>query len=209
LLTFQTLKEAERITGKLSKPSKMPGYAYGIPARSCPVGQLLVKIKGSVCSNCYALKGRYVFPNVKAAQEYRLKTLRDPFWVDAMVYIIKKRKIDYFRWHDSGDLQGDWHLKNIIDVALACPETKFWLPTREKAVVLRCPIPIPPNLVIRISGTMIDGAPPSYHPAIRHVSTVVTDKSKASCPAHRQGGKCGSCRNCWDPGIYNVSYPRH
>ena len=55
------------ITGGLSKPSKMPGYAYNLPATECKIGSKLVKVPGSVCHGCYALKGRYRFPNVKDA----------------------------------------------------------------------------------------------------------------------------------------------
>jgi hypothetical protein len=31
--------EALKIVGGLSKPSKMPGWAYGIPAAECKTGQ--------------------------------------------------------------------------------------------------------------------------------------------------------------------------
>ena len=53
-------KEALQIVGGLSKPSKMPGWAYGLPAKECKTGSKLVKVPGSVCYNCYALKGCYV-----------------------------------------------------------------------------------------------------------------------------------------------------
>ena len=51
-------KEAQKIVGGLSKPSKMPGPAYNLPARACITGAKLVKVPGSVCAGCYALKGR-------------------------------------------------------------------------------------------------------------------------------------------------------
>ena len=207
-MTFKTLKEAEDIAGKLGKPSKMPGYAYGIPAKNCPVGAILVKLRGSVCSNCYALKGRYVFGNVQRAQEKRLASLRHPQWVDAIVFMLERKKCDYFRWHDSGDIQGLWHLERLVEVARRCPKVQFWIPTRESRVVkqyLAQHGPFPPNLVVRVSGAMIDGKAPASFP---HTSTVVTDGTQ-TCPAYRQGGVCGSCRSCWDSGVGTVSYPRH
>lgn len=207
-MTFRTLKEAEDIAGKFGKPSKMPGFAYGIPAKNCPVGAILVNLKGSVCSNCYALKGRYVFGNVQRAQEKRLASLRHPQWVDAIVFMLERKKCDYFRWHDSGDIQGLWHLDNIVEVARRCPEVRFWIPTRENHVVkqyLAQHGSFPPNLVVRVSGAMIDGPAPASFP---NTSTVVTDGTQ-TCPAYRQGGVCGSCRACWDPSVGNVSYPRH
>lgn len=207
-MIFKTIKQAEAVAGKLGKPSKMPGYAYGIPAKYCPVGAALVKIKGSVCSGCYALKGRYVFGNVQRAQETRFASLKHPYWVEAMAFMINKRKCEHFRWHDSGDIQGLWHLENMIAVAIMCPDTKFWIPTRENQIVKQylanCP-PFPPNFVVRLSGTMIDGPAPIGFP---NTSTVVTDGSQ-SCPAYKQGGVCGSCRACWEPGVGNVSYPKH
>ena len=50
------LKEAEKITHTLSKPGKMPGYAYSTPAAACKTGSKLRLIPGSVCANCYALR---------------------------------------------------------------------------------------------------------------------------------------------------------
>ena len=53
------LKEAKEITGGLSAPSKMPGYAYNLPAWKCITGVKLQAVPGSVCAGCYAMKGRY------------------------------------------------------------------------------------------------------------------------------------------------------
>ena len=54
-------KEAWALVGGLSKPSKMPGWSIGIPAKECNTGSKLVNVEGSVCEGCYALKGCYVF----------------------------------------------------------------------------------------------------------------------------------------------------
>ena len=85
-------KDLEKIVGGLSKPSKMPGPAYNLPAYKCITGQKLAKIPGSVCFGCYALKGRYRFRPVKSAMERRLEALKDPGWVDAMIQLIKPHK---------------------------------------------------------------------------------------------------------------------
>lgn len=205
-MSIRTLKQAESIAGSLGNPSKMPGYAYGIPAKHCKVGSQLVKIPGSVCANCYALKGRYVFPNVQAAQQRRFDALYHPQWVEAMVYMIKAKKCDYFRWHDSGDLQGELHLMNIVKVAEMCPETRFWLPTRENALVseyLRTH-DVPDNLVIRVSGAMVNGEAP-----VKFLNTSTVTTTGATCPAPKQGNSCGDCRACWNPSVRNVSYKEH
>lgn len=204
-----TLKQADAIHGGFGKPSKMPGYAYGIPAKYCKVGAKLHKIPGSVCSSCYALKGRYLFKNVVDAQERRFQSLNDPRWVEAVVWTLKKRECKYFRWHDSGDIQSEEHLQNIVEVARQCPDTNFWLPTRENALVsrfMRTHGAFPKNLVVRMSGAMIDGyIPIKFH----HTSSVVTKTTEVTCPAYQQDGTCGSCRACWDPAVRNVAYPKH
>ena len=82
------IKEAHKITGGLSKPSKMPGPAYNLPAAACITGAKLVKVPGSVCAGCYALKGRYRFKNVQDALQRRLQELQEPRWVQAMTVFI-------------------------------------------------------------------------------------------------------------------------
>ena len=196
-------KEAREITGGLSKPSKMPGPAYNLPAVNCITGAKLVKIPGSVCHGCYALKGRYRFNNVRMALARRLESLKHPQWVEAMVALIHGEP--WFRWHDSGDLQSPEHLKQIFEVCKRTPETHHWMPTREaRFLKLLDPAIIPSNLIIRMSSHMIDQGPVTFWPWTSTVST----KSK-TCPAQDQGNSCRDCRACWDRSVSNVTYPKH
>jgi hypothetical protein len=123
--------EALKLVGGLSKPSKMPGWAYGIPAAECKTGAKLKLVPGSTCEGCYADKGCYVFPVVQAAQYRRLAAIKNPLWVEAMATLINSKKSKYFRWHDSGDVQDVDHLLKIFEVCKLTPETRHWLPTRE------------------------------------------------------------------------------
>ena len=201
------VKEAKKITGSMTRTKKMPGLSYSLPAWECQVGAKLRKVPGSVCAGCYALKGNYTrYPAIKAAQYYRLQSLRNPQWTEAMVTQIKRQK--FFRWHDAGDLQGVWHLKNIMEVCKQTPSTKHWLPTREvKYTSLMDPAVVPTNLKIIISDHMIDQATPVK--SWPFTSGVSSDKKLATCPAPSQGGKCGSCRACWDRGVTRVVYGKH
>ena len=187
-------KEAKEITGGLSKPNKMPGPAYNLPARACLTGQKLVKVPGSTCSGCYALKGRYRFPNVKKAMDRRLAALQDPRWVSGMIALIQGRPV--FRWHDSGDIQSATHLKNIFEICIATPDTKHWLPTREAQFLkFLDPDVVPKNLKIVFSDHMNDQARGvTFWPYTSGVST----KGGVTCPAPKQGNQCQSCRACWD-----------
>ena len=196
-------KEAKKITGGLSKPSKMPGPAYNLPAWACKTGAKLRKVPGSPCYGCYAFKGRYNFSNVQQALRRRLEALESPLWVEAMVTLIKGQ--EFFRWHDSGDIQSEQHLKNIFEVCKLTPETKHWLPTQEREY-LKDPEAVPANLIIRLSGSKIDGPSPKAWP---WTSSVVTSSEARTCPAPEQGNSCGSCRACWDKNTGNVAYGKH
>ena len=197
--------EAKEITGSLSKPSKMPGWSYGLPAKECKPGCKLQNVKGSTCFDCYALKGCYVFKVVQNAQYYRLKAIKDRRWVQDMALHINNNRSKEFRWHDSGDIQDLKHLAKIFKVCKLTPEIKHWLPTREAWVKKFIPA-APANLNIRFSMPMIDQEAAGGWP---NTSTVVTDKTKANCPAPNQGNECKSCRACWDKSIKNIAYLAH
>ena len=195
-------KEAKEITGGLSKPSKMPGPAYNLPAAACQTGAKLALVPGTVCHGCYALKGRYRFTNVKTALARRLEALGHPDWIKAMTVLIKGEK--FFRWHDSGDLQSVAHLKAIFEVCNNTPETSHGLPTREARYLPLNHDSIPKNLTIRFSSHKINQQPLKSWPWTSTVST-----RDSSCPAQLQNNNCKDCRACWDRKISNVTYPKH
>jgi hypothetical protein len=194
------------------------------PTYGCVVGALLADIQGTVCSGCYAdERGMYKLSNPRQAQVRRLTTLyastewditqrirqHDSSWTMAMAYLIDRSKEPYFRWHDSGDLLGVWHLYMITEVCRATPRIHHWLPTREAKVVASVPrLVIPKNLTIRLSATKVDAPPPK---ATRYTSTVDHRKPTHGyqCPAPTQGNECGPCRECWHKRKRNVSYHLH
>ena len=217
------------IGGSLSKPSKMPGFSIGLPAKECKTGSKLRKVQGSTCYDCYALKGCYVFKVVQDAQYRRLAAVSSPQWVQAMAHLINSKKPNVLRWHDSGDVQDLDHLNKIYEVCRLTPTRRHWLPTREawiKEHVSRAP----DNLIIRFSTPMIDQAAPA---SWSNTSTVSSLHSVNDCPAFRTDkagtvhsleefkvmtketkkdldlGHCGSCRNCWNKEIKNISYGQH
>ena len=198
------IKEAKQITGSMTRTSKMPGLSYSLPAWECKTGSKLRKVPGTPCYNCYALKGNYLrYPDIKKAQYYRLASLKHDSWVMAMVAQVKRQK--WFRWHDAGDVQSVEHMNKILEVCRLTPGTNHWLPTQERHYMRAVsPVEVPDNLIIRLSGSKIDGPEPSCWP---HTSTVVT--KSASCPAPSQGGKCKECRQCWTKSVKNVSYGKH
>jgi hypothetical protein len=196
------IKEANKITGGLSKPGKMPEGSYNLPAAACQTGAKLRKIAGTPCHGCYAFKGRYNFSNVQQALRRRLASLTHPQWSEAMTVLVKKKK--HFRWHDSGDLQGVAHLKKIYEVCNNTPGTMHWLPTQERQYLPLKGSSIPKNLLIRLSNAKNNSKPGN---AWTHWSTVVD--SGGDCPASKQGNQCKSCRRCWSRDVKHVTYPKH
>ena len=135
------------------------------------------------------------------------------FWL-FLIELLKCNKIeskDVFRWHDSGDLQGVWHLANIAKVAVLSPKVRFWLPTIEYDIVedyLKGGGVIPKNLHIMLSAEYIDephavrrvAKKLNMYSGVKNamgVSWVTRDRKIASCPATTIRHKCLDCRECW------------
>lgn len=213
-------KEARNIIGNLSYTTKMPCPSYSLPAQNCQVGSKLVNIKGSVCHNCYALKGMYRFKQGKVARDKRLASIYNPKWVEAITTLLhaRRKNKNVFRWHDSGDIQSIMHMCNIMEVARRTPDVKHWIPTREYGYVkdyVESGKVIPSNVFIRVSALMVNGSPPSgfakrlnkYKNVEGFIGTSTVGNSP-TCPAYTQGGKCNDCRVCWTRKD-NVEYPLH
>jgi len=232
--------EATSIIGSgLSQTSKMPCYSFNLSALHCRTGSKLVKIKGSVCYGCYALKGNYARYKHPINMKPKTEKINHPLWVPSMVYLINhqgnQRDKRYFRWHDSGDIQNLEHLKKIAKVCKLTPEVKHWLPTREYKIVRDFLFweSFPDNLTVRLSAHMID----QKAPKVIECQTSTVNKNKSAfginCNSYRtnkdgkvlsekafQGlakqektdedlGHCGECRLCWDKSIDNISYKYH
>lgn len=206
-----TIKKLESIVGTLSRPSKMPCHGYSLPAKRCQTGKKLHQVEDSVCFDCYALKGRYLFSTVQRALDYRYDALiRNPhLWELALTELIRRKEHSgYFRWHDSGDLQGVYHLRHINNIAYALPDIKFWLPTRETRIVTEFQkhSTVAPNLIIRISSFFKSQRPNTN---FKLTSTVDWSTSHENCSAPQTNGMCDSCRRCWDANIPNINYALH
>ena len=217
IIPILTKSQASVIAGTVTQTSKMPCKSYSLPTVACITGFKMAQIPGSICNTCYANKGNYALyaNNVEPAQHARLDSLDNPLWVDAMVKHIGQDS--YFRWHDSGDLQGLWHLEKIAQVAQQTPNCMHWLPTREYAMVkayIAKHGQLPKNLIVRLSAMYVDKLvtiPASLQgQANVTVSHVHSDTSKVhghACEAPKNQGKCGECRVCWS--TKPVSYLVH
>jgi len=212
------LPEQWEITGGLSCSTKMPGFSISTPASACIAGSKLAEVKGSVCNGCYAKRGNYPYQTVQNALRQRMYSLNNPLWIPSMVALITKGceliNESYFRWFDSGDLQGIWNLQNIVEVCKLTPRIKHWLPTREYKMVNDYQKEFgnfPDNLIVRASAHMIDGEAPKD---FEHTSTVsrlysAKDKQGILCEAYTRENSCGNCRSCWDKDVKDITYHKH
>ena len=202
------IKEAWAIVGGLSKPSKMPCYSFSLPTSACYVGSKLRLLPNTVCSTCYADKWRYRWRIVQEALLRRLKGIKNPLWCDAMVYLINHLEASgYFRWLDSGDVQGRNHLNKIVEVCQRTPHIQHWLPTKEHNLIkqyLKERGNFPSNLCVRLSVYMLEQSKPSKG----FLSTMPTSGVAKSydCPAVHQKNKCLTCRRCWNRQVSHVVY---
>ena len=219
MIQIKTLKQARAITGGISNRNrKMPFYSYGLPVKNCITGSKLSKIKGSTCNICYAKRNMYNTYAVKTSHKKRLKGIKHPYFIQAMIYEINhltknQTKKKYFRWHDSGDLQSLKHLLKLVKIAIDLPKIKFWLPTNERKFIktyLRYKKLFPSNLNERISTVFIDHEPIKKH----NFNTSSTFKNikpinSKICYSYKRHNQCGNCRACWSKNISNIAYKSH
>ena len=143
----------------LSKTSKMPCKSISLSAWLCRNGEKLSKVKGSVCNGCYARKGFYHMPNVKAKQSLTLEFMQSKEFIAVMVELLQKEK--FFRWFDSGDIQDLDMASNILDICEKTPHCKHWIPTKEYKdwkTILKSKS-LPSNVALRFSTPMNDTPP--------------------------------------------------
>jgi hypothetical protein len=212
---FMRKAEAQSVCGTLTQTSKMPCKSYSLPTEACQTGFKMAQIDGSICSACYANKGFYraYESTIKPSQFARLDSLTNPHWVDGMVALIGSDS--FFRWHDSGDLQGLEHLEQIARVAQLTPQTRHWLPTREygmvKAFIAKHGA-LPDNLIVRLSA-MYPDKPVKVPLSLQGVANVAVSNVHTgqpmgtACNAPNQNGACNDCRLCWTN--ETISYALH
>jgi len=210
-------KEAWRIVGGLSAPTKMPGACWGLPASTCKRGSRLRQIEGSICSQCYARGVAYRRGHVVRAQERRYQRMNHPRWTDAMVRLLRKQT--WFRWYDTGDVQNVDQLIKIASVCRRTPRCKHWLSTREIGMVREFlkDKDIPSNLNIRLSVDFID-TPPGPETRIPGCTTSTVSTAPGldgyDCPVTNAENGPKTCneakfRECWSKSVQNVSYGLH
>jgi hypothetical protein len=115
-----------------SKLKKASVYTvnFGIPAlKTCPMAK--------TCKDyCYANKGAYSWPVVKAAYEYRYQcTKSKDFFEVATAELNKIKKLKAVRIHDSGDFYNKRYLEKWIKIASSMPDKIFYFYTKRVTLI--------------------------------------------------------------------------
>ena len=211
--TKRNIKQARAFIG-LSQNNKMPAYTLAIPAReSCPRGGKLSKIKGTVCFDCYAVKGHDGMQPAKTAKQRRWDLIKlalesqhiKALWLDA--FYICMQSETHFRWHSAGDLFSAEYVQ-LIETAIGyTPHVSHWIPTKEP--ILARPLLGLENAVVRLSDDMVNQVSNKFKGQTSGVHTPDNGGRGQACPASEQSGSCGDCRACWSHDVAHVSYKIH
>ena len=183
----------------ISKNSKT-GFSLNFPIehtcdKSCPFYQN---------RSCYGLKGRFLFRNVREANETRLAIYRKyPATYFEMLSKeldrLSRRGIRYIRVNGIGDTPDMKWAEMFAATVAKYPEMRFWVATRKKYIWSS--VGLPCNVTVRYSDG-IEGAT---------TSSVVDDPKKSSCPATvglvKDCKECGY--HCWLKDVKHVAYAKH
>jgi hypothetical protein len=206
-------KNARAFLG-LSMNSKMPSYTLAIPARqTCPRGDKLAMVAGTVCSGCYAMKGLDAMPDSKRAKTRRLAVVNlalesgmvAGLWLDA--FKVAMRGETHFRWHSAGDIFSSQYAILMQMAIAATPHVKHWIPTRESRYADA--FDAYDNVAFRVSDDMVNQDRNKHNGNTSGVHTAEHGGRGVQCPAYNNDGKCGECRMCWSKEAKHISYKIH
>lgn len=198
---------------KLSKTSKLGTYSWSLQAvETCPGAILSEGVLVDACKGCYARSGSYRYPNVIAPRVFNREDWKRDGWVPDMTEALCNEA--YFRWLDSGDMYSVALAWKMYAVMVAVPSCRFWLPTRmykfPKFSEVIAAMQALPNVVVRFSSDSVTGGTING----TTTSTIVPTADGAPvgafvCDAYSRGGKCATCRKCYDKETQVIAYPAH
>jgi hypothetical protein len=138
-------KTMTKLFTRNSKLKKAEHYTvnFGIPAlKTCPEAD---KCK----SFCYANKGAYSWPIVKAAYEYRYQVSKQNDFIQVAIDALSKmRKLSHVRIHDSGDFYNKEYLYKWYEIARNMPSKTFYAYTKRVKLIKDNMALKPKNMII-------------------------------------------------------------
>lgn len=117
--------------------------------------------------NCYALKRRHRWSNVKEGWQKRLELSKRPDFVELAVAEIKRSRCLYVRPHLAGDFYSVEYVRKWIEIVRQCPEKLFRTTTKRTNLgkALR-ELDSLPNMIVRESLDPSRPKPSGLFPAV-------------------------------------------
>jgi len=188
---------------KLSNTSKMKVTGKKVRSWSLEAGVTCPMAKGvEVCEGCYAMKGTYRFPVVKALRQHNRKDYKTADFVDRMITACSP--YDMVRLFDSGDCETVELATKLEEVIKGSPTVTWWLPSRMDKSTTVGPIlkriATLPNVAVRFSADNIGFKEErlgvnSYVIRPSDIAEAVT-RGVALCPVTIPGSTQKSCDTC-------------
>jgi hypothetical protein len=151
--------------------------------------QRMSKVKGSVCSVCYAMRLSRLYGKKSMAPFERNGRLLNS---DLEDWQLPRLNVAFCRLHSFGELESNKHFLNLVRICKTNPQTEFALWTKRPGLV---DVQLTPsNLVLVHSTLMIDGRPvipKGFHKAF----TVYTMESNVALNCWAKS--CFSCLKCY------------
>ena len=154
--------------------------------------------------NCYATRGNWLYPNVKASLQNNLALFvhnSNEYFNSIIRQLNGLTLYRYVRWHSSGDIVNKDYLMGMIKVAKKCKNTKFLCFTKKFEIVNEYleEGKLPKNLKIIFSAWDKEFKVPNPHNlSVAYVEFRKPEKT----PEIPEGaiecvGNCEACVGCW------------
>jgi hypothetical protein len=159
-------------------------------------------------SQCYAMKAWVQYPETKKSWMYNWNFWdKNPtgFFDSIGVQIMKKRKVDIFRWHSAGDIPDLDYLKRMYTMAHWFPGIKFMAFTKKYQLILdnvdrRHSFWKAPNMTLVVSAWPGLRMPPAIKRKFPIAWMEGPDNLDKRIPddARECSGRCDECLKCWN-----------
>lgn len=160
---------------------------------------------------CYAKKAEYLYPNVKPSRTNNLKQSNKPDFTNEMTALLKTRKNNIVRIHESGDFYNLKYVLKWFEVAKNLPEKTFYAYTKRDDLFSETVLSLKPEnftLIFSVDGLQ-EGD--SFEVPKGFDKVAVTHKTLNNCDAiTNKKVKCMvDCRKCIDKKTNVIIFKKH
>jgi ferredoxin len=165
---------------------------------------------GACMKYCY---GKSIWHNVRGRYEQNLEDSRDPGFVEAVIKQVHDQRIRWVRIHPVGDFYTTLYFEKWIEIAKACPKTRFLAYTRNWKIDADH---APPNLVLyfsmdRLTEKVNDSLKRFAFAFVPHLQEHQKEyfehfEKHKRINARVCSNRCENCRACWF-GKVDIAFP--